>query len=126
MTVIYKLAYCLLFSTWKISCRSRMDHGTGSVATRTYGKIEVSDYDTLEQFSELVALLPDSNHLRPLVILTEISRSMQLVPRQKVSFVSKTIKELPDLDEDEHLTETLFVQGSGGGGQKINKTSSIV
>ena len=78
----------------------------------------MSDYDTLERFSELVALLPGSN-LRPLS-LTEISRSMQLVLLKK-SPSSATIQELPDLDEHD-LTET-FVRGTGSGEQKINKAS---
>ena len=83
--------------------------------------IPMSDYNALDQLSELVALLPDSN-LRPL-ILKEIARSMQRTQGKKFSSPA-TIQELPELDEDD-LTET-FVRGSGSGGQKINKTSNCV
>jgi uncharacterized protein (UPF0248 family) len=77
-----------------------------------------SDAEWLDLFSELVALLPESN-IRP-AILTEISIQMSLLDgRNQISAV-----ELPELDEDD-LVET-FVRGSGAGGQKINKTSNRV
>lgn len=78
----------------------------------------LTDLEALDLFSELVALLPNSN-LRPMILL-EISRTMNRQQGGKTSLQ----QDLPELDEDD-LTET-FVRGSGAGGQKINKTANRV
>lgn len=75
--------------------------------------IAMSDYEALDQFSEIVALLPDTS-LRP-IILTELSRAMKIAEGKSVG---KQPKELPELNEDD-LVET-FVRGSGPGGQKVS------
>jgi uncharacterized protein (UPF0248 family) len=82
--------------------------------------IPMSDYEALDTFSELVALLPDSL-LRPM-ILSELSLAMNRAKGNKINVSSQ--RELPVL-LDEDLTET-FIRGSGPGGQKVNKTSNRV
>jgi uncharacterized protein (UPF0248 family) len=82
--------------------------------------IPMSDYEALDIFSELVAIMPDENIRNE--ILSEIYTAMKLIEGKKIS-VAKN-RELPQLDEHD-LTET-FVRGSGPGGQKINKTSNRV
>jgi hypothetical protein len=90
-----------------------------------------SDYDSLDTFSELVALLPDSG-LRP-AILTEIAVQMNKLMGRKgtpsdgddeSNSGNNGIAMLPELDEND-LVET-FVKGSGAGGQKVNKTANKV
>jgi uncharacterized protein (UPF0248 family) len=83
--------------------------------------IPTSDYEALDSFSELVALLPDS-FLRPM-ILSEVSLAMEKSKGKKINVVASQ-RELPVL-LDEDCTET-FIRGSGPGGQKINKTSNRV
>ena len=94
----------------------------------------LTDLEALELFSELVALLPNSQ-LRP-SILEEISNVMVSIDstnRNNNNNNNSNTNEtgsnrknhvLPDLNEDD-LIET-FVRGSGAGGQKINKTANRV
>ena len=82
--------------------------------------VPFTDLAALDEFSELVAFLPDSN-LRT-AILTEISSAMKRVEGKNKATLREDI--LPDLDEED-LTES-FVRGSGAGGQKVNKTSNKV
>lgn len=81
-----------------------------------------SDYDALDNFSELVALLPNSD-LRPAILL-EISVVMNRSDSGKKSRQGEAGQQLVELNEEE-ITEN-FVRGSGAGGQKINKTSNKV
>lgn len=78
--------------------------------------IALTDYEALDQFSEVVALLPDTG-LKP-IILTEISRAMKIVEGKPVE---PPLKELPEISEAD-LVET-FVRGSGPGGQKVSSCS---
>ena len=84
--------------------------------------IPLSECEAMDQLSEIVALLPDTN-LRT-TILTQLSRSMRKALGKKENKVSIEKKALPEIQDDE-LTET-FVRGTGPGGQKINKTSNRV
>jgi uncharacterized protein (UPF0248 family) len=90
--------------------------------------IPLSDYEALENLSELVALLPDSSASTRQVILEEVALRMLQGEGRKVSsaaeYFASQNRQLPELLEEE-LTET-FTRGSGPGGQKINKTSSRV
>jgi uncharacterized protein (UPF0248 family) len=76
--------------------------------------IAMNDYEALDQLSEIVALLPDTQ-LKP-VILTEVSRAMKKVEGKPVE---SQPKDLPEIDEAD-LVET-FVRGSGPGGQKVRR-----
>lgn len=82
--------------------------------------IPMSDFESLDMLSELVALMPDQSTRE--LVLTEISTAMKIAEGKK-PVVPKN-KELPQILEEE-LAET-FVRGSGPGGQKINKTSNRV
>ena len=82
--------------------------------------IPMSDFESLDMLSELVALMPQETTRE--VVLTEISTSMRIAEGKKVEIDKK--RELPPIAEED-LTET-FVRGSGPGGQKINKTSNRV
>jgi uncharacterized protein (UPF0248 family) len=81
--------------------------------------IAMNDYEALDQLSEIVALLPDTQ-LKP-VILTEVSRAMKKVEGKPVE---NQPKELPEIDEAD-LVET-FVRGSGPGGQKVSNDRLVM
>ena len=88
--------------------------------------IPATDFLACDCFSELVALLPDSE-LRPM-ILNELSLLMDRFEGKKNASAASSKpnkhQQLPELLEDD-LNET-FIRGSGPGGQKINKTSNRV
>ena len=87
--------------------------------------IPQSDVLALEDFSELVAVLPDAQ-LRS-IILTQTSLVMDRLEGKKPNKAGQASKKIDpkSLFKEEDLIET-FVRGSGPGGQKINKTSNRV
>ena len=93
--------------------------------TITFINLPRTDLEAMDVFSELVALLPDSSTLRPM-ILTELSLMInRLEGGKKISSLNSILtRDLPELNEED-LSES-FVRGSGPGGQKINKTNNRV
>ncbi|CAJ1959290.1 unnamed protein product [Cylindrotheca closterium] len=88
--------------------------------------IPQTDFEALEEFSELVAVLPDPD-LRSL-LLTEISLVMDRLEgkgSKKNGGTAGAGRREPLVLLEEELSER-FVRGSGAGGQKINKTSNRV
>jgi protein subunit release factor B len=88
----------------------------------------MSDNSALEDFPELVAVLPDAE-LRS-IILAQVSLVMDRLEGKNNNNNNKIRQIQNKIDpklllKDEDLTET-FVRGSGPGGQKINKTSNRV
>jgi uncharacterized protein (UPF0248 family) len=87
--------------------------------------IPMSDYLAMDEFSELISVLPDDAELRGR-LLSEISRVMDKFNKQQAPVSSTTATTKMDVELlDNEVTET-FVRGSGPGGQKINKTSNRV
>ena len=92
--------------------------------SRDPNQIPTSDILALEDFSELVAVLPDAL-LREL-LLNQISLTMDRFEGKNSNEKNKKAAVDPKLVlQEDDLTET-FVRGSGPGGQKINKTSNRV
>ena len=83
-----------------------------------------SDVEDLEQFSSLVALLPDDN-LREQILTVLYKQITKLDPSCCMEKESLNHSDgIPIVNEND-LEET-FVRGSGAGGQKINKTANKV
>ncbi|KAL3935095.1 MAG: hypothetical protein SGBAC_009320 [Bacillariaceae sp.] len=103
----------------------RKESAGGEIGEEQLLDIPQTDLETLEELSELIAVLPDPD-LRSL-LLTEISLVMDRMEAKGGGSKKKndrTSRE-PLVLLEEELSER-FVRGSGAGGQKINKTSNRV